>query len=115
MGTLRALHRHLGGALALVSGRPIAELDHFLQPLQLPCAGVHGAELRDAGGHRLRQPDPGVPLLLPRWKSWSVRIPACSLSASQSRWRCTTAPFPTSKAWCATSRPSSPAACPASA
>ncbi|MES2010155.1 MAG: trehalose-phosphatase [Pseudomonadota bacterium] len=65
VGTLRALHLHLGGALALVSGRPIAELDHFLHPLQLPCAGVHGAELRDAGGHRLRQPDPGVPLLLP--------------------------------------------------
>ncbi|KJK20919.1 trehalose phosphatase [Burkholderiaceae bacterium 16] len=65
VGTLRALHRHLGGAVALVSGRPIAELDHFLQPLQLPAAGVHGAELRDAGGRRLRQPDPGVPLLLP--------------------------------------------------
>jgi trehalose 6-phosphate phosphatase len=25
---------------------------------------VHGAELRDAAGHRLRQPDPGVALLL---------------------------------------------------
>jgi trehalose 6-phosphate phosphatase len=64
VGTLRALHLHLGGAVALVSGRPIAELDHFLQPLQLPAAGVHGAELRDAAGHRLRQPDPGVALLL---------------------------------------------------
>ncbi|WP_454730899.1 MULTISPECIES: trehalose-phosphatase [Cupriavidus] len=65
VGTLRALHRHLDGAVALVSGRPIAELDDFLKPLQLPAAGVHGAELRDAGGRRLREPDPGVPLLLP--------------------------------------------------
>ncbi|MCU0977346.1 MAG: trehalose-phosphatase [Steroidobacteraceae bacterium] len=45
-----------GGALALVSGRSIRDLDGLLAPLRLPCAGLHGAERRDAGGrmHRLR-------------------------------------------------------------
>ena len=42
VGTLRALHTCLDGALAIVSGRPVDELDYFLQPLRLPAAGVHG-------------------------------------------------------------------------
>ncbi len=35
-----------GGALALVSGRPIRDLDLLFDPLQLPAIGGHGAELR---------------------------------------------------------------------
>ncbi len=38
------------GALALVSGRPIAQLDLLAAPLIAPAAGVHGAERRDAHG-----------------------------------------------------------------
>ncbi|WP_425479214.1 trehalose-phosphatase [Pseudoxanthomonas composti] len=38
----------LGGALALVSGRPLHELDRVFAPLQLPAAGLHGQELRGA-------------------------------------------------------------------
>lgn len=47
------------GALALVSGRPIAELDQLIAPLQLPLAGVHGAERRDIDGktERISLPD----------------------------------------------------------
>ena len=48
--TLMALHRVFDGALALVSGRPIAELDAFLAPARLPAAGVHGLERRGANG-----------------------------------------------------------------
>lgn len=44
--TLRRLSRGLGGALALVSGRTIADLDGLFAPLILPAAGVHAAELR---------------------------------------------------------------------
>jgi trehalose 6-phosphate phosphatase len=51
---LARLLRPLGGALALISGRPIAEIDHWLAPLQLPVAGIHGAERRDGAG-RLSQ------------------------------------------------------------
>jgi trehalose 6-phosphate phosphatase len=47
---LQRLRPLLGGALALVSGRPIAQLDDFLAPLRLPAAGVHGVERRDASG-----------------------------------------------------------------
>lgn len=47
---LGALQRRQQGALALVSGRPLAQLDQFLQPLTLAAAGVHGAERRGASG-----------------------------------------------------------------
>lgn len=49
-GTLADLYVHLGGALALVSGRRLIDLDTFLAPLQLPCAVEHGAQRRSAEG-----------------------------------------------------------------
>jgi trehalose 6-phosphate phosphatase len=49
-GILDRLRRGLGGALALVSGRPLRDLDHYLGALQLPAAGQHGAEMRGADG-----------------------------------------------------------------
>jgi trehalose 6-phosphate phosphatase len=48
VGTLSALSRRLGGALAMVSGRRLSDLDHFLAPLKLPAAAEHGAVCRDA-------------------------------------------------------------------
>jgi trehalose 6-phosphate phosphatase len=36
----------LGGALALVSGRSIDDLDRLFAPLQLRASGVHGAQMR---------------------------------------------------------------------
>jgi len=48
------LHRATGGALALVSGRPLAGIDVLFHPLKLPIAGQHGAERRDARGRRHR-------------------------------------------------------------
>lgn len=43
---LAALCARSGGALALVSGRPIRDLDRLFAPLKLPAVGGHGAELR---------------------------------------------------------------------
>ena len=40
-----------GGALALVSGRTIENLDQLLGSHHLPIAGLHGCERRDATGH----------------------------------------------------------------
>ena len=55
VGVLNRLQTAFGGALALISGRPIAELDTLFAPLRLSVAGLHGLERRDAGGqiHRL--------------------------------------------------------------
>jgi trehalose 6-phosphate phosphatase len=39
-----------GGALALVSGRPIRDLDKLFSPLKLPAIGGHGAEMRVRAG-----------------------------------------------------------------
>lgn len=51
IGQALALARDLlGGALAVVSGRAIADIDRLFSPLRLAAAGQHGAELR---------PDPG--------------------------------------------------------
>lgn len=57
--TLARLQDLLLGAVAVVSGRPIREIDHFLAPLVLSVAGVHGAERRRADGtlaHQAVQP-----------------------------------------------------------
>jgi len=48
--TLARVRDRLGGALALVSGRMIVELDDFFSPIQLVAIGGHGAELRPVAG-----------------------------------------------------------------
>lgn len=47
---LFTLSVHFDGALALVSGRTLADLDHLFTPLRLCAAGVHGCEHREATG-----------------------------------------------------------------
>ena len=51
----------LGGALALVSGRAVADIDALFHPLQLPAAGIHGFELRPKSG----PPNRVAPLMTP--------------------------------------------------
>jgi trehalose 6-phosphate phosphatase len=53
---LAAAGHSLGGALALVSGRSIASIDEIFAPLQVPAAGLHGLERRDARG-RVHYPE----------------------------------------------------------
>jgi trehalose 6-phosphate phosphatase len=48
-----------GGALALVSGRSLSDLDLLFSPLQLPAIGSHGAEFRPRGG------EPDLPRVVP--------------------------------------------------
>lgn len=54
---LYGLSSRLDGALALVSGRPVAQIDALMAPLALPCAGGHGAQLRLVAGGPLTDID----------------------------------------------------------
>lgn len=58
-GTLQQLAASLNGAVAIVSGRALADLDHFMAPLVLPLAAEHGSVQRFADGHvaHLAKPD----------------------------------------------------------
>ncbi len=51
---LQALQENAGGAVALISGRSIEQLDDMLHPLRLPAAGVHGLERRNRDGRVFR-------------------------------------------------------------
>jgi trehalose 6-phosphate phosphatase len=50
VASLAAVSARLEGALALISGRSIADLDRLFAPLKLPAAGAHGAQRRTASG-----------------------------------------------------------------
>lgn len=52
---LETLHRRLGGALALVSGRPLDSLDRLFAPLRLPACGGHGSHWRSHADAPARQ------------------------------------------------------------
>lgn len=54
---LARLAQRLGGALGLISGRSLADIDYIFDPLRLAAVGGHGAEIRispDAKPHRMQ-------------------------------------------------------------
>ena len=55
---LVALREALGGAVAIVSGRPIEQIDGFLGTAVPAVAGLHGLERRTADGGIARSPSP---------------------------------------------------------
>jgi trehalose 6-phosphate phosphatase len=62
---LARLHDRLDGALALVSGRTVAELDDLVAPLNLTLVGVHGLDRRLDDGRRASV-EPGAALAAAR-------------------------------------------------
>lgn len=78
-GTLAELYRHLNGALALVSGRRLADLDEFLAPLLLPVAGEHGAQRRTADHLLVSAPPADLEPLLEVAQRLVTRHPALKL------------------------------------
>jgi trehalose 6-phosphate phosphatase len=55
---LERLRQRQGGALALVSGRSLNDLDQLFTMPDLPAAGLHGLERRHADGTLVRPPTP---------------------------------------------------------
>jgi trehalose 6-phosphate phosphatase len=47
---LMELHRHLDGAVAIVSGRPLSQIDQLLHPFAASAAGEHGVAIRYGDG-----------------------------------------------------------------
>lgn len=70
------LHDRCGGALAIISGRSIADVDRVFHPHILPAAGQHGLERRDAAGrvHRHGASD-GLRLALARLRRFEAHHP----------------------------------------
>src|SRR5258705_5319028 len=52
--SLQELHRQCGGAVALVSGRLIRNLDALFAPLRLPAIGGHGAARKPTCNHAIQ-------------------------------------------------------------
>jgi trehalose 6-phosphate phosphatase len=73
---LAHLHHQLEGAIAIVSGRPIAQLDHLLTPFRAAASGEHGVSIRFADGTLEETP---VVIALPEaWRD--------ALNAAAVRW-----------------------------
>ncbi len=88
--SLASLFNSLGGALAIVSGRPIKQIDQLFKPLVLPASGEHGFEIRRIPGsavERLQPPAalhllrPGIrelakvmPGVIPEYKSGTIAM-----------------------------------------
>jgi trehalose 6-phosphate phosphatase len=72
---LKASSLALGGALAIVTGRRIADLDRYLAPPEFPAVGVHGQEFRPIPGEIHRLPPPEG-LDIARWRLAAALAPA---------------------------------------
>ena len=68
---LEQLSQQLGGALAIVSGRKLADLDHFLTPLRLPAAAEHGAHHRQADGSQVQAASPDLGAVIRQVKAFA--------------------------------------------
>lgn len=55
---LEGLHEAAGGAVALITGRTLADVDTLFPGISLPAAGQHGLERRSADGRISRHPAP---------------------------------------------------------
>ena len=73
---LGTLATHLSGALAIVTGRPIAEADELLKPMKFIAAGVHGAEIRSAASGEIELLSPSFnPALLSDIRAAAISMP----------------------------------------
>jgi trehalose 6-phosphate phosphatase len=75
-GLLQGLGGVLGGAVALVTGRSLADVDWLFAPVKLAAAGQHGAEIRIAGKtEQLGPSNGGLKALMPRIEAFAAARP----------------------------------------
>jgi len=81
VGLLEALGRAAQGALAIISGRPAADIDRLLANPRVCVAGQHGAERRDFSGtmHRHAVPLAALKEARRRFKAMAAKHPALVL------------------------------------
>jgi trehalose 6-phosphate phosphatase len=72
--TLSDLHARTNGAVALISGRLIENLDDLFMPLKLPCVGGHGVELRVSSSAPLQKRHPELSPLLRKQVTAAVTV-----------------------------------------
>lgn len=60
---IEALTEQTGGAVALVTGRSLADIDRLFPSIMVAAAGQHGAERRNRNGEVVRRPAPSEQLL----------------------------------------------------
>ncbi len=73
---LARLSKALDGALAILTGRQLAEIDELLAPTMLVGAGVHGAELRTTPGGPITQVATALPeALVEQFNTLPERLP----------------------------------------
>ncbi len=82
-GILLALRRLCGDALGVVSGRPVAQIDHFLPGVPFAVAGEHGIAVRHAPDEAvMRASLPGLPA---QWLADAERLVAAHPGARVER------------------------------
>jgi trehalose 6-phosphate phosphatase len=104
---LAHLHHQLDGAVAIVSGRPMGQIDQLLAPFRASAAGEHGVSLRFSDGTLEELP---VGVAVPEsWRETLDRTssagPACESRPSRMDSPCTIVSPPSAKrkcgSWCA--------------
>jgi trehalose 6-phosphate phosphatase len=73
--TLAVLHGRLDGALALISGRSLDQLDRLFAPLQLPASGLHGLQRRDDGHRHMLARPPALDVVLKSAQALAAKYP----------------------------------------
>jgi len=73
------LAQRASGAIALVSGRKIEDLDRIFFPLTLPAAGLHGAQIRRSNTIEFLASDENIRLARPEVEDFAARFPALFL------------------------------------